>query len=183
MLKKSFLILLAIIGILTSITLIKIDENREILTNTIETTIPIKIANTKFIQVEQPIGEIIIPKLKLERPLYDINSIENNIEKNITILKGSTYPNEEQSTLFIAAHSGTGIVAFFKDLDQLTIEDEVRIVYQNKLYKYTIQTIEEHEKDGYIRGKIENKRQLVLTTCCPYKENCQLIINAIEKES
>ena len=43
--------------------------------------------------------------------------------------------------------------------------------------------MEEQNKDGYIEGKIENQKQLVLTTCCPHKKDCQLIINAIEKES
>ena len=183
MLKKVLFLLIIIIGFLTTMTLIKLDNHKGVVLNTITNTIPIKISNPKFIQVEQPIGKIIIPKIKIERSLYDINSANNNIEKNITILKGSTYPSEEQSIMFIAAHSGTGMVAFFKDLDKLREEDEVHIIYQNKTYVYKIQSIEEQNKNGYIRGKIEKERQLVLTTCCPQKENCQLIINAIEKES
>ena len=183
MLKKLLLILIIIIGLLFSMTLIKIDKQEDAIKRIIQINNPIKISEPKFIQVEQPIGEIVIPKIGIKKPLFKINSTENNIEKNITILKGSTYPDQENSILYIAAHSGTGIVAFFQDLDKLKLEDKVKIIYHNQEYWYSIINIYEQPKNGFIRGKKEEKKQLVLTTCCPNKKNCQLIINAIEKES
>lgn len=182
MVKKIFLISLTIASIFFSASLLKIEQKEEI-THTIKTINPIRIVKTRILQVENPIGKIIIPKININKPLYDIDSKKNNIEENITILKGSTFPDQEGSTLFIAAHSGNNTISFFEELDQLKKEDEVTISYNNKDYIYIVKDIYEKEKDGYITGSFENKRQLVLTTCCPKKENCQLIINCIEKES
>ena len=185
MLKKVLIFLIVAISIMTSMSLMKI-EKKEYIKNTIEMANPIKtgIINRIPVQLEeQPIGKIKIPKLNIKKVLYDINSKKNNIEENITILNGSIYPDQENSILYIAAHSGTGDIAFFKDLDQLKIKDEVIIEYKNEEYTYVVQNIYEQEKDGYISGRRENKKQLVLTTCCPKKENCQLIINCTIKES
>ena len=176
MLKKAFIILILLSSILVSISIIRIDH-KEVLENTIKIEKPVQISKIDI--VEQPIGKIQIPKIHLQKSLYDINSPKNNIEENVTILKESQIPD----LFFIAAHSGTGDIAYFNQLDELQINDEVIIEYQGKYYLFQVNNIYEQPKDGYIRGQRENKRQLVLTTCCPNKNNCQLIINCIEKES
>ena len=108
---------------------------------------------------------------------------ENTIDKNIMVLKESTMPNIDNSLLLLAAHSGTGDIAFFEELDNLSINDEVIIIYQNKKYIYIVKDKWEEKKNGYINLNKENKKQLVLTTCSPNKDNTQLIINCILKES
>ena len=145
----------------------------------INTTIPSIIS---IFQQEEPIGKIKIKKIQLEKPLYKIDSNKNNVDKNVTILKGSDYPNKENSLLLIAAHSGMGKKAYFQELGELEIEDEIIIEYDNKEYYYTTKKIYETPKDGYLHILRQEKKQLVLTTCCPDKENCQLIIDCIEKE-
>ena len=175
MLKKIFLILILLSTVLVSLTIMKIDQKE--LSEKIQIEKPVQIS--KIEKVEESIGKIQIPKINLQRPLYDINSPKNNIEENVTILKESQIPD----IFFIAAHSGTGEIAFFQRLDELQIKDEVVIEYQGTYYLYQVKNIYEQPKDGYIRGIRENKRQLVLTTCCPNKNNCQLVINCIEKES
>ena len=129
------------------------------------------------------IGKIIIKKININNSLYKIGSKKNNIEENITILDESIMPDIENSILFIAAHSGTGNIAYFNDLDKLEKKDEIIIVYNNKKYYYIVKDIWEERKNGYININKENKKQLVLTTCSPNKKNYQLIINCIEKES
>lgn len=182
MLKKVFLILVLCTTLLSVSTIMKIGSKERIVFN-IPITSPIKVSKTNTIQVEKPIGNIKIPKIGLEKPLYTIDSEKNNVEENVTILKESMNPKDENSIVFIAAHSGTSEVSYFNHLDQLDINDEIELQYENNTYTYQITHIWEQTKDGYIRGRRENKRQLVLTTCCPQKENCQLIINSIEKES
>ncbi len=182
MLKKVFLILVLCTTLLSVSTIMKIGNKERIVFN-IPITSPIKVSKTNTIQVEKPIGNIKIPKIGLEKPLYTIDSEKNNVEENVTILKESMNPKEENSIVFIAAHSGTSEVSYFNNLDQLDINDEIEFQYENNTYTYQITHIWEQTKDGYIRGRRENKRQLVLTTCCPQKDNCQLIINSIEKES
>lgn len=129
------------------------------------------------------IGSIIINKLNINKPLYKINSNKNNIEENITILKESIPPKEDNSILIIAAHSGTGPIAFFNELNKLEINDEIIIKYDNKEYKYFVKDIWEEKKNGYININKEPQKQLILTTCSPTKDDYQLIINCIIKES
>ena len=191
MLKTILIIVVIISCIFFGMSLLKIEKEEEPkekkiihqeIIKKIEEISPIKIDTITEI-LEPPIGRIKIEKLNMNKPLYKMESNKNNVEENITILNGSTYPDIEQSTLFIAAHSGEGRIAYFKDLDQLKENDDIKIEYQGKEYIYQVTDIYEQPKNGYINGRIEKKRQLILTTCCPNKDNCQLIINCIEKES
>lgn len=138
-----------------------------------------ELSTTPSIQYEEDkIGTIAINKIKLNQPLYQIDSIHNNVEENVTILKESILPEEENSILFLAAHSGEGKIAYFNNLDKLQIGDKIKINYNNKLYIYRIDDIWEEEKTGYIHINKSSNKQLVLTTCSPHKKNKQLIINS-----
>ena len=131
------------------------------------------------------IGTLKINKINLFNKIYPINDPLNNIEKNVTILNYSNEPSNDNSIIFIAAHSGTGKLAFFKNLNKLEINDTIELTYKNKLYTYQIKDIWETKKTGNISVEKENSNQLVLTTCSPTKDNYQLIINSIliKKES
>ena len=41
-------------------------------------------------------------------------------------------PNEENSILFLAAHSGTGEIAYFQNLDKLKPKDIIKLKYKKK---------------------------------------------------
>ena len=125
---------------------------------------------------------LIIEKINLKQEFYEINNKNNTIDKNIEILKESIMPDKNNSIVFIAAHSGDGKIAYFNDLIDLSINDELILYYKNKYYKYNIIEIYEETKYGYIDVDKNIKDQLILTTCHPYKKNKQLIINAIKKE-
>lgn len=123
-----------------------------------------------------------IKKINLKQPFYEINDKNNTIEKNIEILKESIMPDKDNSIVIIAAHSGEGDIAYFNNLTELTINDELLLSYNNKIYKYYIKEIYEEDKTGYINVDKEKEKQLILTTCHPNKPNKQLVINAIKKE-
>lgn len=131
-----------------------------------------------------PIAKLVIRKIGLENDLYDIGTKENQVDRNVTILKESTFPDKEESILFIAAHSGNGKIAYFKNLDKLDRKDTVEFIYHKQKYLYEVVNFYEREKDGYIELNRISKHQLVLTTCSPNKKDRQLIINAklIQKE-
>lgn len=148
-------------------------------TQRITTTLKDKIVTP--IKIEKPIGKLLIPKISLEEELYSINSPNNNIEKHVTILSQSEDPSIENSTMFIAAHSGTGHLAYFKNLDKLSINNEITLQYKNKTYTYIVKDIWEEKKTGTITVPVESVNQLILTTCSPSKDNYQLIINCIIK--
>ena len=113
----------------------------------------------------------------------NIDSPENTIEKHVETLKESITPDKKNSIMILAAHSGTGKIAYFQELDKLEKNDIVILIYNNNKYKYFVKDIWEEKKNGYIHINREDKKQLILTTCSPTKAKYQLIINCIEKES
>ena len=138
-----------------------------------------KIKNyTTIKETKEEIGNITINKINLQKPLYSLTSNKNNVDQNVTILKGSTFPDQEESILFIAAHSGNSEISYFEKLDQLQKEDIVKITYRNKEYFYKISNIWEEKKNGYIHVKKESKKQLILTTCSRTNKEKQLVISS-----
>ena len=142
-----------------------------------------KIIYNKKEENDNIIGYIKIDKLNINEKLYKINSSENNVDKHVTILKESVLPDKENSIIFIAAHSGTGDIAYFKDLDKLKIRDNIILNINKKNYTYTVKEMWEDPKNGYININKEKEKQLILTTCSPNNSKKQLIVNCIEKES
>lgn len=134
--------------------------------------------------IELPIAKIIIPKIGIDGEIYNINSRENDVDKNITILKESIFPNHDNSIIFLAAHSGEGKIAYFNDLDKLKTNDIVIFQYKDKNYYYSINQIFEEDKDGDIEIIKTSNKQLVLTTCSRKDKRKQLIVNSnfIKKE-
>lgn len=128
------------------------------------------------------IGILKIEKINIELPIYKIDSKKNNIEENIELLKESILPPNENSIIFIAAHSGTSNISYFNNLNQLNINDEINISINNNEYTYQIIDIYKQKKNGYINVNKTNENQLILTTCDPDNNKYQLIINSIKKE-
>ena len=133
---------------------------------------------TTYIVENDQIGYLKIDKINLFQPLLKKESVHNNIEENVTILKDSIMPTEKNSIVFLAAHSGSGSIAFFKDLNKLEVGDIIELKYKNQIYHYQINNIWEERKNGYIHVNKTKLKQLILTTCSPEKENKQLIINS-----
>lgn len=152
---------------------------------TIENITPNKIINKIEIKHrEKYIAKLVIPKINLDKPIYSLNSKLNNVEKNVTILEGSILPNNDNSIIFLAAHSGNGGIAYFNNLDKLKLNDNIIFQYNNYRYYYIINSIFEEDKDGDIEINITSKNQLVLTTCSKTDSKKQLIVNSnlIKKE-
>lgn len=164
MVKKIYLVLLIVTIIIIPFSILKITKEEKI------------IKKNSF-------AELIINKINLDEELFSKDSSENNIEKHVTILNESIYPDNDNSIMIIAAHSGIGRIAYFNELDKLEINDEIILIYKDKEYIYIVKDIWEEKKTGYININREKKKQLVLTTCSPTRDKYQLIINCIEKES
>lgn len=177
--KKVNIVIIIIILILISIS--PHISNNPIKTKTSLVT-KIGITNHLKLYKDDNIGYIKINKIHLKEKLYSIGNKKNNVEENVTILKDSTFPNNNNSTMIIAAHSGTGKIAYFRDLDKLNVGDEVKLMINDKDYNYIIKNKWEEKKTGSIRFPMIKQKQLILTTCSPNKDNYQLIINCIIKE-
>lgn len=122
------------------------------------------------------IGYLSIPKINLTKGFLDKRSTENDVEKNILVVDGSTYPDVEKGNLILAGHSGTGWKAFFNDLYKLTENDQVYIDYKNKKYTYNIVNIYKQPKVGRVAiYRNYDKTTLTLITCTNNDDYTQTI--------
>ncbi len=138
---------------------------------------PVKEINNK--QVEKEIMTISIEKINLNRKIYSKNSKLNDIDKNVIIMEESDYPDEINSTVILGAHSGTGDIAYFKDLDKLSKGDVITLTYKNKKYKYTVDSLSKDRKDGKIKiTYCSNNKRLILYTCYPNDKSSYLVVTS-----
>ncbi len=152
---------------------LKIIPNKEI--TIVENNI---ISKKKLDEEEQPIGYLEIDAINLYKELYNISSKHNNIEENVTILKESSNPENKDSLIILAAHSGEGKIAYFNNLNKLKINDKIKFIYYNKEYIFKVTNIFEQDKIGYININKKEESQLILTTCSISNKNKQLIIES-----
>lgn len=129
------------------------------------------------------IGYLTIPKINLNKGFVDKRSKENDVEKNIMIIEGSTYPNVKKGNFIIAGHSGTGWKAFFNELYRLNIGDEAYVTYKGKKYTYKFTNIYKQPKTGKIAiYRNYDKTTLTLVTCTNNDETTQTVyIAELEK--
>lgn len=107
-----------------------------------------------------------IPKINLKKGLVDIKSKYNSIDYNVTIIEGSTMPDEDNSNLILAAHSGVCSICFFDSLYKLSIGDLAYVDYKNIKYTYEIVNIYNVPKDGTVEiYRNFEKKGLTLITC------------------
>ena len=120
-----------------------------------------------------------IPKIDLKRGLFPINDKNNNVDKNVEILKNSDMPNVTNGTLALAGHSGNSRIAYFHKLYKLKENDQVYIYYQNEKYIYQVSKIERQDKDGTISfTKTKDTTELILTTCDQQNKGKQIVVVA-----
>ena len=118
-----------------------------------------------------------IPNISLKECLYNKDSKKNDVKYNIQILDESIMPDQDNSTTFLAAHSGNSSVSYFNDLENLNIDDQILFYYKNKKYTYKITNYYYEKKTGFISVSKGNN-MLILTTCSQQKKGYQFIIIA-----
>jgi len=112
------------------------------------------------------IGYLEIDKINLKQGLVSKNSYYNNVKYNIQMLLTSDYPDKSLGNVILAGHSGTGYLAFFKNLYKLKIGDEAKVIYKGYVYTYKIVNIYNVPKTGTVRiNRDVNKTCLTLITC------------------
>lgn len=125
---------------------------------------------------DEYIGYLSIPKIGLTKGFMDKRSTENDVEKNIMVVNGSSYPDVEKGNFILAGHSGTGWKAFFNDLYQLQNGDIARVSYKGKTYQYQIVNIYTQPKVGKLAiYRNYDKNTLTLITCTNYDSTTQTI--------
>ena len=122
------------------------------------------------------IGTLEIPKIGLSKGFVEIDSPDNTIDKNITIVKGSSYPDQDKGNFIVAAHSGNSYLGFFNRLQELAVGDYADVYYNNIKYTYRIVNIYTQAKTGKINiYRDMNKSTLTLVTCTNNDDTTQTI--------
>lgn len=124
-------------------------------------------------QIASPVIEI--PKINLIQEFYPNDEEKNDVDKNIEVIETSKMPNAKQGNLILAAHSGSSDIAYFKNLDQLNLNDIVYIHYKNNKYRYVISDIYDVEKTGYVSIKRDKTKQTLTLITCKKNTNKQTV--------
>jgi LPXTG-site transpeptidase (sortase) family protein len=138
-----------------------------------ELTEPEKVEET---QGNYYIGYLEIPKINLKRGFVNPNSPDNDVSKNIQIIKSSDMPDVNKGNFILAAHSGTAYISFFNTLYLLNEGDYAYVTYNGVKYTYKITKIYLQDKTGQIGiYRDSNKTTLTLVTCTKDDKNHQTI--------
>ena len=122
------------------------------------------------------IGYLSIPKINLKKGFLDKRSPDNDVEKNILVVEGSSYPTKDKGNLILAGPSGTGWKAFFNELYKLNKGDQAIVTYKGKTYTYKITNIYTQPKVGKIAiYRNYDKTTLTLITCTNHDSTTQTI--------
>lgn len=117
-------------------------------------------------RVVKYIGVLEIPKINLKKGIVDKNSSDNNVNKNIYIIKETTLPDEQiNSHIILAAHSGNSYISYFKNLKKLDMKDTIYFYYKEVKYIYEVSNKYEIEKTETTELKQTNISDITLITC------------------
>ena len=129
------------------------------------------------------VGVLEIPKINLRKGFTSIDDKNNDVNKNIEVLKESDMPNVVGGNLIIAGHSGTGRIAYFSNIYKLSNKDIINIYYNNKKYIYEVVDKYEIDKKGIMNiRKDKSKTTLTLITCSTSNEKKQIVIISYLKQ-
>lgn len=150
------------------------EVEKKVETNEVESKTPVTVENKS--NTLGYIGTIEIPKIGLEAGFVSMDSKDNQVNKNVSIMPTSTYPDVEFGNFILAAHSGVGKIAYFNNLYQLKLDDTVTITYQGTQYQYKIVNIYKEPKNGKVAIHRDfNKTTLTLITCTNHDNKTQTI--------
>lgn len=120
----------------------------------------------KKLVYDEYLGVIQIPKISLKRYLYNIDSSQNNVNKNIEVLKSSDMPDVIGGNLILAGHNGNTSAGHFRNLHKLSLGDNIIINYNGVNYNYKVDKIYDVLKTGSVAIKRDkSKNTITLITC------------------
>lgn len=144
-------------------------------------------------QEEEKEWQLEIPKIEVNAPIIlNINGADEDgyltaLENGVAHLSGSKIPGQS-GNVFIFGHSSYYFYApgeyksIFRDLDQLELEDEIKIKSNLNTYNYRVinKKIVNPDEVDIIKSE-DDKRTLTLMTCYPlYTSLKRLVITAEE---
>lgn len=164
MLKNIIKILLILL--LASICFIKIDKEKE--TKLIEKYIS---NQSKYNYLNYEVLEI--PNINLLEKIEKNKDNFSNLNNSLVYYEDLNYNNR----IIIFGHSGMGYNTYFNRLDELKINDNAYLYYEDLKIEYILKevyTVDKYETD--IMHYTKNKKELVLITCVKNNKNRRLVL-------
>lgn len=122
--------------------------------------------NNYVIDYSKYLGVLEIPRIGLKRGFYNLDSKYNNIQYNVTMVRGSQLPDVENGNLILMAHSGDAYISYFAYLWMLNIGDHAYVTYNGRKYDYQVVNIYNVEKNGIVViNRNKQRTTLTLVTC------------------
>lgn len=132
--------------------------------------------NQYSVNYDKYLGVLEIPKIGLKRGFYNIDSKYNNIQYNVSMVKGSTLPDVINGNLILMAHSGDAYISYFAYLYKLQVGDTAYVTYNGNKYQYNIVNIYDVEKNGVVRIiRNYDKTTLTMITCTKDNDALQTV--------
>ena len=99
-----------------------------------------------------------------------------SINYAISIDRHSKMP-DQNGNFILYAHSGNSKIAYFKNLKDLNIDDEIKVYYEGNIYSYKVIKKYTVPKDGYLSVNNDNENKYItLTTCSQENKKEQIVI-------
>lgn len=129
------------------------------------------------------IGYLTIPKMEIEVPIY-LGATQENMKKGAVHLSQTSIPIGGNNTnSVIAAHRGMKSHPMFRDIENLSIGDEIKVtnMWDELIYKVVETKI--ISPDEVSEVLIQEGRDLItLITCHPYTKNYQRYVVYCERQ-
>ena len=129
------------------------------------------------------IGYLTIPKMEIEVPIY-LGATQENMKKGAVHLSQTSIPIGGNNTnSVIAAHRGMKSHPMFRDIENLSIGDEVKITNMWDELIYKVVETKVINPDEVSEVLIQEGRDLItLITCHPYTKNYQRYVVYCERQ-
>ena len=129
------------------------------------------------------IGYLTIPKMEIEIPIY-LGATQENMKKGAVHLSQTSIPIGGNNTnSVIAAHRGMKSHPMFRDIENLSIGDEIKVtnMWDELIYKVVETKIISPDEASEVL--IQEGRDLItLITCHPYTKNYQRYVVYCERQ-
>lgn len=131
---------------------------------------------TPTIDYSKYLGVLEIPKIGLKRGFYNIDSRYNDIQYNVSLVKGSSMPDVDKGNLILMAHSGDAAISYFAYLHILKIGDYAYVTYNGNKYAYKLVNVYDVAKTGKVKiVRSYNNTTLTLITCTKNNDQAQTV--------
>lgn len=126
------------------------------------------------------LGKVDIPKIGISNNLYKLDSSLNTVEKNIEVLKNSDMPDVKGGNFILASHNGLSPIAYFHNLNELVVGDDVYVSYNGANYRYYVDHIYDVMKTGKVEIKRDKSKSTITMITCKGDDKQLVVIGYLK---